>query len=72
MIRKERKMETNNKNRMEIRIIGTREQLVRADEVIRAAYEVDYQSCLYSCKYPAGCYRQYYKVYEKDCSKECE
>ena len=64
-------METNN-DRMEIRIIGTKEQLVRAGKLIRETYNVDYQSSLYSCKYSSECYRQYYKVFEKNVAKECE
>lgn len=62
-------METKS-NRIEIRVIGTREQLARADEVIRAAYKVDYQSYVYSCRYPDKQLKQYYKVYEKEDSNE--
>lgn len=50
---------------MEIRIIGTKEQLERAERLIREKYDVQYQSGLYSCKGSAEQHRQYYKVTEK-------
>lgn len=50
---------------MEIRIIGTKEQLERAEKLIRETYDVQYQSGLYSCKGSTEQRRQYYKVTEK-------
>lgn len=64
-------METKS-NRIEIRVIGTRDQLARADAVIRSAYKVDYQSYVYSCKYPDKHFKQYYKVYEKEVSSNVQ
>ena len=50
---------------MEIRIIGTTEQLEQAEKIINEFYKIQYQSGLYSCKGSAEQHRQYYKVTEK-------
>lgn len=50
---------------MEIRIIGTTEELERAEKIISDIYEIQHQSGLYSCKGSAEQHRQYYKVTEK-------
>lgn len=50
---------------MEIRVIGTTEQLQRVAEKIKSEYEVKYQSGLYACRGSSE-YRQYYKVAEKN------
>jgi len=55
---------------MEIRIIGTKEQLERAKRLIHETYEVQYQSGLYSCKGSTEQHRQYYKVTEKGANEE--
>lgn len=52
--------------RMEIRVIGTDEQLERAAELIKAAYDVHYESDLYDCQRSAVQHRQYYRVTEKE------
>lgn len=53
-------------NEIEIRVIGTAEQLERVAEVIGAKYEIDYQSGLYPCKKTPEKSRQYFKVKEKE------
>lgn len=53
-------------DRIEIRVIGTDEQLERAAAIIAAAYDIHYQSDYYSCKDSKALHRQYYKVTEKE------
>lgn len=54
------------KERIEIRVIGTDQELERAAEIIGAAYDIHYQSDYYSCKGYPDRHRQYYKVTEKE------
>ena len=53
------------KDRIEFRVIGTEEQLERAEKLIRDNYDVFYQSDFYGCKDSPDLHRQYYKVTEK-------
>lgn len=50
---------------MEIRVIGTPDELAQAAEVIAAAYTIQKQSKPYPCRGDAEQQRQYYSVTEK-------
>ena len=52
--------------RIEIRVIGTDDQLKRAESIIEAVYDIHYQSDYYPCKESRGLHRQYYKVTERE------
>ncbi len=57
---------------VEIRVIGTEQQLARVAEIIGAAYEVQHQSSLYPCRGEAERCRQYFRVIEKTESSSVE
>lgn len=53
-------------NEIEIRVIGTAEQLENVAKAIGAAYEIDYESGLYPCRKDPEKSRKYFKIREKE------